>query len=406
MKNKSIIPNIIGMIIISILLIFGASRCSGPVPQATVPDTAKDSAAEQTVPETDSGETGTDAEEAESDGEETTEGEAAEPAEDETASAGEEAVPEELSFLDVPDYEWFRDSVAYVFGKGLMNGVTEDTFAPDSPVSRGMLVTILHRMAGSPDAAETIAFSDVTPGMYYEAPIAWAAGNGIVNGYPDGTFGPENSVTREQMATILSRFAQNQGVDTSPTADLSGFSDRDQVNRMAGAFLSDFGHIDALVCSAGIARQELFTDVTPASWREILGVDLDGVFHCCQAVLPDMLRRKAGRIVTLSSMWGQVGGSCEVAYSAAKAGVIGLTKALAKELGPSGITVNCVAPGVIDTEMNRNLSLEDKAALAEETPLERIGTPRDVAETIWFLVSPAGDFLTGQVLAPNGGFVI
>ena len=183
-------------------------------------------------------------------------------------------------------------------------------------------------------------------------------------------------------------------------------SDRTQVDGMLTAFLADFGRIDALVCSAGIARQELFTDVSPASWREIMAVDLDGVFHCCQAALPDMLHRKAGKIVTLSSMWGQVGASCEVAYSAAKAGVIGLTRALAKELGPSGITVNCVAPGVIDTEMNGNLSREDKAALAEETPLERLGTPEDAANAIWFLVSEAGDFFTGQVLAPNGGFVI
>ena len=105
-------------------------------------------------------------------------------------------------------------------------------------------------------------------------------------------------------------------------------------------------------------------------------------------------------------MWGQVGASCEVAYSAAKAGVIGLTRALAKEVGPSGITVNCVAPGVIDTAMNGALSPEPRAALAEETPLERLGTPEDVAQAIWFLASPAGDFFTGQVLAPNGGFII
>ena len=220
MKNKSIIPNIIGMIIISILLIFGASRCSGPAPQATAPDTSKDSSAAQSVPETGTEEG------------ETEDGDTAS-AEGETASAGEESAPVELAFTDVPDFEWYRDSVAYVFGKGLMNGVTEDTFAPDSPVSRGMLVTILHRMAGAPDAAGTVSFSDVTPGMYYEAPIAWAAGNGIVNGYPDGTFAPENSVTREQMATILSRYAQTQGVDTSPAADLSAFSDRDAVNDYA-----------------------------------------------------------------------------------------------------------------------------------------------------------------------------
>lgn len=181
---------------------------------------------------------------------------------------------------------------------------------------------------------------------------------------------------------------------------------REQVQAMTAAFLQEFGRIDVLVCNAGIARQELFTDITEASWREVMGVDLDGVFYCAQAVLPDMLHRKAGKIITLSSMWGQVGASCEVAYSTAKAGVIGLTKALAKELGPSGITVNCVAPGVIDTEMNGNLSQDIKDELAEETPLERLGTPEDVAQAVWFLASSAGDFFTGQVLAPNGGFLI
>lgn len=181
---------------------------------------------------------------------------------------------------------------------------------------------------------------------------------------------------------------------------------REQVQAMTAAFLREFGRIDVLVCNAGIARQELFTDITEASWREVMGVDLDGVFYCAQAVLPDMLHRKAGKIITLSSMWGQVGASCEVAYSTAKAGVIGLTKALAKELGPSGITVNCVAPGVIDTEMNGNLPQDVKDELAEETPLERLGTPEDVAQAVWFLASPAGDFFTGQVLAPNGGLII
>lgn len=181
---------------------------------------------------------------------------------------------------------------------------------------------------------------------------------------------------------------------------------REEIWAMVRQFTADFGAPEVLVCSAGIARQELFSDITPESWREIMCVDLDGVFHCCQAVLPGMLHRKRGRIITLSSMWGQVGASCEVAYSAAKAGVIGLTKALAKELGPSGITVNCVAPGVIDTEMNAKLTREDKDALAEETPLERLGTPRDAAESIYFLASEGGAFFTGQVLAPNGGFVI
>jgi 3-oxoacyl-[acyl-carrier protein] reductase len=183
-------------------------------------------------------------------------------------------------------------------------------------------------------------------------------------------------------------------------------SRRDQVEAMVAAFLARFGKMDALVCSAGVACQELFTQSTEESYRHVMGVDLDGTVYCCQAAARAMVGQKAGRIITLSSMWGQVGASCEVVYSAAKAGVIGLTKALAKELGPSGITVNCVAPGVIDTEMNANLSPETKAALAEDTPLERLGTPQEAAEAIWFLASQAGSFFTGQVLAPNGGFII
>jgi len=213
-----------------------------------------------------------------------------------------------------------------------------------------------------------------------------------------------NYRTSKEKAEALAQELRGLGVPVELyPADVSH---RQQVDRMVGAFLKDFGRMDVLVCNAGIARQELFTHVTESAWREMLGVNLDGVFHCCQAALPDMIRRKAGKIITLSSMWGQVGASCEVAYSAAKAGVIGLTKALAKEVGPSGVTVNCVAPGVIETEMNGLLSQETKDILAEETPLERMGTPRDVAEAIWFLASGAGNFFTGQVLAPNGGFVI
>ena len=142
------------------------------------------------------------------------------------------------------------------------------------------------------------------------------------------------------------------------------------------------------------------------NYRRIMGTDLDGVFYCCRAVLPRMIARKYGRIVTLSSMWGQVGGSCEAAYSAAKAGVIGLTRALAKEVGPSGITVNCIAPGVIDTEMNQHLGPQALRELADETPLGRLGTAEDVAECVAFLCSPGAGFLTGQVLAPNGGLVV
>ena len=207
----------------------------------------------------------------------------------------------------------------------------------------------------------------------------------------------------EQAGQLVERVRQQGGAAACWQADVA---DSSQVDRLFARAEEAFGPIDALVCNAGIAHQGLLTDMTDAQWRRLMGVDLDGVFYCAQAVLPDMLHRKAGKIITLSSMWGQVGASCEVAYSTAKAGVIGLTKALAKELGPSGITVNCVAPGVIDTEMNGNLPQDIKDELAEETPLERLGTPEDVAQAVWFLASSAGDFFTGQILAPNGGLII
>ncbi|MEA4954665.1 MAG: 3-oxoacyl-ACP reductase FabG [Pseudoflavonifractor sp.] len=183
-------------------------------------------------------------------------------------------------------------------------------------------------------------------------------------------------------------------------------SDSVQVRKMVDTVLEKFCQLDILVCNAGVAWQGLVQDMEDEAWRKVLGTDLDGVFFCCRAVLPHMIGRKSGKIVTVSSMWGQVGASCEVAYSAAKAGVIGLTRALAKEVGPSGISVNCVAPGTIDTEMNQNIGLEALAALAEETPLGRIGTAGDVAACVSFLCSPAADFVTGQVLSVNGGLVI
>ena len=170
---------------------------------------------------------------------------------------------------------------------------------------------------------------------------------------------------------------------------------------MVDNVLDKFCQLDILICNAGIAQQKLFGDLTDDDWRRMFAVNVDGVFHAVRAALPHFIHRKAGRIVTVSSMWGQVGGSCEVAYSAAKAAVIGLTRALAKELGPSGITVNCVSPGVISTEMNAHLDREALAALAEETPLGAIGTPEDVAEAIWYLSSDAARFVTGQVLAPQ-----
>jgi len=179
-----------------------------------------------------------------------------------------------------------------------------------------------------------------------------------------------------------------------------------EVQKMVDSVLDKFCQLDILICNAGVAWQGLLTDMSLSEWRNLMSTDLDGVFLCCKAVLPHFVHRKAGKIITVSSMWGQVGASCEVAYSAAKAGVIGFTKALAQEVAPSGITVNCVAPGAIETEMNAHLPAEALAALAEETPLGRLGRPEDVARSILFLASEGADFVTGQVLSPNGGLVI
>ena len=186
-------------------------------------------------------------------------------------------------------------------------------------------------------------------------------------------------------------------------ADVSDFS---QVREMFALARERFGPVDVLVNNAGVAQQKLFTDLTPQDWERMFAVDVNGVFHCCQLALKDMIRRHRGKIVNVSSMWGQVGASCEVHYSAAKAAVIGLTRALAKEVGPSGIQVNCVAPGVIGTEMNGALSEDTLRELREETPLGRIGTARDIADAVFFLSGKESDFITGQVLGVNGGFVI
>ena len=166
-----------------------------------------------------------------------------------------------------------------------------------------------------------------------------------------------------------------------------------------------FGGIDVLVNNAGIAEQKLITHITNEDWNNMLGTNLSGVFYACRSVAPIMINAKKGSIVNVSSIWGITGAAMEVHYSAAKAGVIGLTKALAKELGPSNVRVNCVAPGVIDTEMNSNLDLSVLSELADQTPLCRIGTPEEIAKSVFYLADQA-DFITGQILSPNGGIVI
>ena len=183
-------------------------------------------------------------------------------------------------------------------------------------------------------------------------------------------------------------------------------ADAAQVDAMFAAVEGQLGPVDVLVNNAGIAQIGLFTDLTEEQWDRVMDVNCKGVYLCCRRALPAMIAAHRGSIINLSSMWGQVGASCEVAYSAAKAAVIGLTKALAKEVGPSGIRVNCVAPGVIATDMNAALTAEDIAALEEETPLCRIGTAEEAAQAILWLAGEKSAFVTGQVLAPNGGIVV
>lgn len=183
-------------------------------------------------------------------------------------------------------------------------------------------------------------------------------------------------------------------------------SQPEQVEALFAKVKEQWGGLDALVCNAGVALpQQLITQTSYQEFVRLMDVNVGGTFLCCQKAAEIMVSAHRGSIVTLSSMWGEVGASCEVAYSASKGAIISLTKALAKELGPSGIRVNCVSPGVIDTDMNGHLSARDMAALQEEIPLMRIGTPEDVAQAVAFLCSEEAPFITGQVLAVNGGMV-
>ena len=183
-------------------------------------------------------------------------------------------------------------------------------------------------------------------------------------------------------------------------------ADKAAVNAMAEAVRSRFGPISLLVSNAGTAGQMQFQDVTEAQWNRYFDVNVKGAYNAVQAVLPDMLHAHAGAIVTVSSMWGLRGASCEVVYSATKAALIGLTRSLAMELAPTGIRVNCVAPGVINTDMVQVLGQETLDELAQMTPLGRLGTPEDIAAAIAFFASDAAGFITGQVLTADGGFIL
>ncbi len=209
--------------------------------------------------------------------------------------------------------------------------------------------------------------------------------------------------SKEAADRLVAEVVKTGGEAFAVQADVSK---ADEVRRMVQAVYDRCGHIDVLIHNAGIAQQKLLTDTEEREWNHMMGVHLDGAYHCCKEVIPGMVRQGCGSIVTLSSIWGVTGASCEVPYSAAKAGLIGFSKALAKELGPSHIRVNCVAPGVIDTDMCASFDEETLNGLAEETPLGRLGKPEEVAETLFFLASDAASYITGQVIGVNGGFVI
>lgn len=195
-----------------------------------------------------------------------------------------------------------------------------------------------------------------------------------------------------------------RGLGCDAIALQADISDINQVKEMFKTCAEEFGGVDVLVNNAGIAQQKLFTDITQADYEKMFDSNVKGCFNCCQCALPYMIRLKKGKIINISSVWGLTGASCETHYAASKAAVAGLTKSLAKEVGPSNIHVNCVAPGVIDTAMNAGFSAETMEQLKAQTPLGRLGQPVDVAELILFLASEKADFITGQIIGVDGGF--
>lgn len=183
-------------------------------------------------------------------------------------------------------------------------------------------------------------------------------------------------------------------------------SDIAQTEKMIDSIISEYGKIDVLVNNAGISVTGTFDSISDEDARRLFDVNIFGTFNCTKLVLPHMLRRKYGKIINVSSMWGQVGASCEVHYSASKAAVIGFTKALAKEVGPSGITVNCVSPGFISTDMTACYTKEEVNAICEEIPVGRTGSPYEVAQAVFYLASEQAAYITGQVLGINGGMIV
>ena len=206
----------------------------------------------------------------------------------------------------------------------------------------------------------------------------------------------------EKQAIQIQEELQKQGKQIAIfQADVSK---REAVKKLIQFTINTFGTIDVLINNAGIDQEKLFTDITDDDWNTMLNTNLNSVFYCTQEALPEMIRKKEGCIINISSIWGITGSSCEVAYSTAKAGINGMTKALAKELGPSNIRVNAIAPGIIDTSMNEYLTKEEKQVIEQEIPLEKVGKTIDIARCVKWLMED--EYTTGQIISINGGWYI
>ena len=208
---------------------------------------------------------------------------------------------------------------------------------------------------------------------------------------------------RSDEAGIVSLAAELDVIGAEYKIYRADVADCSQMNTVFADATEEFGGVSVLVNNAGVAQQKLFTDITEEEFDFITGVNFKGVFNCCKCAVPFMVNQKSGKIINISSMWGVYGASCETVYSATKAAVIGLTKALARELAPSNIQVNCVAPGAIDTKMNSNLSPDERAALADEIPMGRFGLPGEIAGVVSFLAGSDSDYVTAQVITADGG---